>query len=113
MGVPLWLKVNGQAGRDDFGIASDYRLVISRRVLDFHLARAMIDMLCLELLGHGDALEEKSNDAIPDLSSATRLPPAEISTGEDDLDSARIEARQFYDLLSPSKANILDMVPRG
>lgn len=73
-------------------------------------------MLCLELLGHGDALEEKSNDAIPDLSSVTRLPPAEISTGEDDLDSARIEARQyleFYDLVSPSKANILDMVPRG
>lgn len=73
-------------------------------------------MLCLELSGHGDAFGEKSNDAIPDLSSVTRLPPADISTGEDDVDSARIEARQyleFYHWVSPSKANILDMVPRG
>jgi len=30
----VWLKVNGKAGRDDFGIAADYRLVISKRVLD-------------------------------------------------------------------------------
>ncbi|MET3577663.1 hypothetical protein ABID19_000678 [Mesorhizobium robiniae] len=30
----VWLKVNGQPGRDDFGISSDYRLVISKRVLD-------------------------------------------------------------------------------
>lgn len=29
-----WLKVNGEAGRDDFGIAKDYRLVVSERVLD-------------------------------------------------------------------------------
>jgi hypothetical protein len=29
-----WLKVDGQAGRDDFGIAPDYRLVVSERVLD-------------------------------------------------------------------------------
>jgi hypothetical protein len=30
----VWLKVNGQVGRDDFGISPDYRLVISKRVLD-------------------------------------------------------------------------------
>ncbi|MFB9981272.1 hypothetical protein ACFSQQ_19345 [Mesorhizobium kowhaii] len=30
----VWLKVNGQAGRDDFGISADYRLVISKRILD-------------------------------------------------------------------------------
>ncbi|RWC86759.1 MAG: hypothetical protein EOS72_24640 [Mesorhizobium sp.] len=30
----VWLKVNGNAGRDDFGIAQDYRLVVSERVLD-------------------------------------------------------------------------------
>ncbi|WP_421917384.1 hypothetical protein [Mesorhizobium sp.] len=37
------------------------------------------------------------NDANPDLSSVTRLPPANISTGEDDLDFARIEARQYLE----------------
>lgn len=57
-------------------------------------------MLCLELSGHGDAFEEKSNDAIPDLSSVTRLPPADISTGEDDVDSARIEARQYLEFIT-------------
>ncbi|MER9432995.1 hypothetical protein [Mesorhizobium sp. M0408] len=30
----VWLKINGQAGRDDFGIARDLRLVVSERVLD-------------------------------------------------------------------------------
>lgn len=30
----VWLKVNGEAGRDDFGIAANYLLVISKRVLD-------------------------------------------------------------------------------
>ncbi|WP_378919867.1 hypothetical protein [Mesorhizobium kowhaii] len=30
----VWLKVDGDAGRDDFGIANDYRLVVSERVLD-------------------------------------------------------------------------------
>ncbi|MER9328179.1 hypothetical protein NKJ26_19475 [Mesorhizobium sp. M0152] len=30
----VWLKVNGKAGHDDFGIASDLRLVISERMLD-------------------------------------------------------------------------------
>ncbi|MCX7006003.1 MAG: hypothetical protein NTY53_01915 [Kiritimatiellaeota bacterium] len=29
----VWLKVDGQAGRDDFGIGSDGRLVVSGRVL--------------------------------------------------------------------------------
>lgn len=30
----VWLKVHGKVGHDDFGIAADYRLVISKRVLD-------------------------------------------------------------------------------
>ncbi|MFC3324272.1 hypothetical protein [Mesorhizobium cantuariense] len=30
----VWLKVNGEAGRDDFGIAKDLRLVVSERILD-------------------------------------------------------------------------------
>ncbi|TIQ93817.1 hypothetical protein [Mesorhizobium sp.] len=30
----VWLKVNGKAGQDDFGIAVPFRLVISERVLD-------------------------------------------------------------------------------
>jgi len=29
-----WLKVLGQAGRDDFGVTPDHRLVISERALD-------------------------------------------------------------------------------
>lgn len=38
-----------------------------------------------------------NNSAKPDLSSVTRLPPGDISTGDDDLDSARIEARQYLE----------------
>ncbi|WP_245518333.1 MULTISPECIES: hypothetical protein [unclassified Mesorhizobium] len=30
----VWLKVNGKAGLDDFGIAIPFRLVISQRILD-------------------------------------------------------------------------------
>ncbi len=30
----VWLKVHGKAGRDDFGIAPDLRLVVSQQVLD-------------------------------------------------------------------------------
>ena len=30
----VWLKVDGKAGRDDFGVAANYLLVISKRVLD-------------------------------------------------------------------------------
>ncbi|MDX8514955.1 hypothetical protein [Mesorhizobium captivum] len=30
----VWLKVDGKAGRDDFGIASNLQLVISERILD-------------------------------------------------------------------------------
>ncbi len=30
----VWLKVNGEAGHDDFGLARDHRLVVSERVLD-------------------------------------------------------------------------------
>ncbi|WP_456008808.1 hypothetical protein [Mesorhizobium sp. f-mel] len=56
------------------------------------------------------------NDAIPDLSSVTRLPPADISTGEDELDSARIEARQyleFYDWVSAIKGEYLGYGAEG
>lgn len=35
--------------------------------------------------------------AKPDLASVTRLPPANISTGESDIDSARNEARQYLE----------------
>lgn len=30
----VWLKVDGKAGHDDFGLAEDHRLVVSERVLD-------------------------------------------------------------------------------
>ena len=30
----VWLKVNGKAGQDDFGIAVPFHLIISERVLD-------------------------------------------------------------------------------
>jgi hypothetical protein len=29
----VWLKINGTAGRDDFGLCTEYRLVVSDRVL--------------------------------------------------------------------------------
>ncbi|UCI06266.1 hypothetical protein [Mesorhizobium sp. B1-1-8] len=35
--------------------------------------------------------------AKPDFSSVTRLPPADVSTGDDDLYSARVEARQYLE----------------
>jgi len=37
------------------------------------------------------------NPAKPDLSSVIRLPAADVSTGDEDLDSARIEARQYLE----------------
>ena len=30
----MWLQITGQAGRDDFGLAADLRMVISERALD-------------------------------------------------------------------------------
>lgn len=30
----VWLKVNGHAGHDDFGIGRNHRLVVSERILD-------------------------------------------------------------------------------
>jgi hypothetical protein len=30
----VWLQITGRAGRDDFGLATDLRLVISERALD-------------------------------------------------------------------------------
>jgi len=37
------------------------------------------------------------NPAKPDLASVIRLPPADVSTGDADLDSARTEARQYLE----------------
>ncbi|CDX57029.1 conserved hypothetical protein [Mesorhizobium plurifarium] len=37
------------------------------------------------------------NFAEPDFDTVTRLPPADVSTGDDDLDSARVEARQYLE----------------
>jgi len=37
------------------------------------------------------------NVAKPDFSSVTRLPPTDISAGDADLDSARVEARQYLE----------------
>lgn len=37
------------------------------------------------------------NFAEPDFDTVTRLPPADVSTGDDDLDSARAEARQYLE----------------
>jgi len=30
----VWLRVSGKAGKDDFGLSSDHRLVVSQRILD-------------------------------------------------------------------------------
>ncbi|WP_095203849.1 hypothetical protein [Mesorhizobium carmichaelinearum] len=46
------------------------------------------------------------NKAKPDLTAVLRLPPSNVSTGEIDLDSARIEARkylEFYNWVSSVK----------
>lgn len=56
------------------------------------------------------------NSAKPDLSSVKRLPPTNISTGEDDLDSARIEAREyleFYDWVLSIKGEYLGYGAEG
>jgi hypothetical protein len=37
------------------------------------------------------------NDAIPDLATVAMLPPANVSTGESELDSARVEAREYLE----------------
>jgi hypothetical protein len=43
-----WLQVTGRAGRDDFGLGADLRLVISERALDIlkrlQLAHAVIEL---------------------------------------------------------------------
>jgi hypothetical protein len=43
----VWLKVNGKAGHDDFGIARDLRLVVSERILnlleDFGIPSAIVE----------------------------------------------------------------------
>ncbi|MER8753635.1 hypothetical protein NKH57_31335 [Mesorhizobium sp. M1050] len=56
------------------------------------------------------------NNAKPDLSSVIRLPPADVSTGDDELDSARIEARQyleFYTWVSAIKGEYLGYGAEG
>ncbi|RWO81560.1 hypothetical protein [Mesorhizobium sp.] len=56
------------------------------------------------------------NNAEPDLNSVTRLPPADVSTGDDELDSARIEARQyleFYTWVSAIKGEYLGYGAEG
>ncbi|RVD55729.1 MAG: hypothetical protein EOS30_23565 [Mesorhizobium sp.] len=56
------------------------------------------------------------NNSKPDLSSVTRLPSANISTGHDELDSARIEARQyleFYTWVSAIKDEYLGCAAEG
>ncbi|MER8662432.1 hypothetical protein NKH34_14960 [Mesorhizobium sp. M1148] len=50
----VWLKVDGQAGRDDFGIASNYDLVISERVLDL-FERLGIPSAVIEPFGERDS----------------------------------------------------------
>lgn len=42
-----WLKMTGVAGKDDFGIASDHRLVVSGKALDV-LKRGSIEQADLE-----------------------------------------------------------------
>jgi hypothetical protein len=42
-----WLKITGQAGKDDFGIASDHRLVVSDKALDA-LRRCSLEQADLE-----------------------------------------------------------------
>lgn len=43
----FWLKINGKAGNDDFGIADDHRLVVSEKALSV-LRRGCIDQADLE-----------------------------------------------------------------
>ena len=50
------------------------------------------------------------NEAKPDLASVMRLPPVNVSTGESELDSARVEARKFltfYDWVLSIKGEYL------
>ena len=56
------------------------------------------------------------NNAKPNLSSVTRLPPTNVSTGDDDLDSALIEARQyleFYTWVAAIKGEYLGYAAEG
>ena len=51
-----WLQVQGVAGRDDFGLASDHRLVVSERALEllqkFGLNHALIEDYGKTVSGH-------------------------------------------------------------
>lgn len=56
------------------------------------------------------------NNAKPDLSSVTRLPAPNVTTGDDDLDSARLEARQyleFFTWVSAIKGEYLGYAAEG
>jgi hypothetical protein len=47
----VWLQVTGRAGRDDFGLAADLRLVISERALDV-LKGLQLDDALIEPFGN-------------------------------------------------------------
>ncbi|ESY06864.1 hypothetical protein X753_14525 [Mesorhizobium sp. LNJC399B00] len=56
------------------------------------------------------------NNAIPDLSTVVRLPPANVGTGESELDSARVEAREhleFFDWVLSIKGEYLGYGAEG
>ena len=56
------------------------------------------------------------NSAIPDLATVVMLPPANVSTGEKELDSARVEARkhlEFFDWVLSIKDEYLGYGAEG
>ncbi|ANT51228.1 hypothetical protein [Mesorhizobium amorphae] len=56
------------------------------------------------------------NEAKPDLATVVRLPPVNVSTGENELDSARVEARkhlEFHDWVLSIKGEYLGYDAEG
>lgn len=56
------------------------------------------------------------NNAIPDLSTVVRLPPANVGTGESELDSARVEAHEhleFFDWVLSIKGEFSATAPKA
>lgn len=56
------------------------------------------------------------NEAKPDLASVMRLPPVDVSTGDNELDSAHVEARkylEFYDWVLSIKGEYLGYGAEG
>ncbi len=57
-----------------------------------------------------------ANEAKPDLASVVRLPPVNVSTGESELDSARVDAREhleFFDWVLSIKGEYLGYGAEG